>query len=224
MSTVYHRPADPSGDDSYVRPLFADRCQAGFPSPATDYAEQELDLNSYCISRPAATFFLRASGESMNQAGVQNGDLLVVDRGEKPQHGDIVIAEIDGEFTVKRLLLRPRPALEPVSDSPEFRTLYPENICIFGVVTRDTQDAGVTLMFALADINSFYASCEKVFRPDLRNEPVIVLSNNDGCVIARSPEAKALGIRMGQPRFQVRQMRLGRKYMYFPAIMRCTTA
>ncbi|EFY5020726.1 peptidase, partial [Escherichia coli] len=48
MSTVYHRPADPSGDDSYVRPLFADRCQAGFPSPATDYAEQELDLNSYC--------------------------------------------------------------------------------------------------------------------------------------------------------------------------------
>ena len=75
MSTVYHRPADPSGDDSYVRPLFADRCQAGFPSPATDYAEQELDLNSYCISRPAATFFLRASGESMNQAGVQNGDL-----------------------------------------------------------------------------------------------------------------------------------------------------
>ncbi|ENA5266562.1 peptidase, partial [Escherichia coli] len=49
-------------------------------------------------------------------------------RAEKPQHGDIVIAEIDGEFTVKRLLLRPRPALEPVSDSPEFRTLYPENI------------------------------------------------------------------------------------------------
>ncbi|HAO0778052.1 TPA: peptidase, partial [Escherichia coli] len=90
MSTVYHRPADPSGDDSYVRPLFADRCQAGFPSPATDYAEQELDLNSYCISRPAATFFLRTSGESMNQAGVQNGDLLVVDRAEKPQHGDIV--------------------------------------------------------------------------------------------------------------------------------------
>ena len=82
MSTVYHRPADPSGDDSYVRPLFADRCQAGFPSPATDYAEQELDLNSYCISRNAATFFLRASGESMNQAGVQNGDLLVVDRAE----------------------------------------------------------------------------------------------------------------------------------------------
>nr|QID21983.1 Protein UmuD [Escherichia coli] len=204
MSTVYHRPADPSGDDSYVRPLFADRCRAGFPSPATDYAEQELDLNSYCISRPAATFFLRASGESMNRAGVQNGDLLVVDRAEKPQHGDIVIAEIDGEFTVKRLLLRPRPALEPVSDSPEFRTLYPENICIFGVVTHVIhRTREFTLMFALADINSFYASCEKVFRPDLRNEPVIVLSNNDGCVIARSPEAKKpLASEWGSPGFR----------------------
>ena len=70
-------------------------------------------------------------------------------------------------------------------------------------------------MFALADINSFYASCEKVFRPDLRNEPVIVLSNNDGCVIARSPEAKALGIKMGQPWFQVRQMRLEKKIHVF---------
>uniref|UniRef100_UPI00234C9364 translesion error-prone DNA polymerase V subunit UmuC n=1 Tax=Escherichia coli TaxID=562 RepID=UPI00234C9364 len=70
-------------------------------------------------------------------------------------------------------------------------------------------------MFALADINSFYASCEKVFRPDLRNEPVIVLSNNDGCVIARSPEAKALGIRMGQPWFQVRQMHLEKKIHVF---------
>ncbi|MCZ8725087.1 protein ImpB, partial [Escherichia albertii] len=60
-----------------------------------------------------------------------------------------------------------------------------------------------------------YASCEKVFRPDLRNEPVIVLSNNDGCVIARSPEAKALGIRMGQPWFQVRQMRLEKKIHVF---------
>ncbi len=71
MSTVYHRPADPSGDDSYVRPLFADRCQAGFPSPATDYAEQELDLNSYCISRPAATFFLHASLVHRFTAGAQ---------------------------------------------------------------------------------------------------------------------------------------------------------
>ena len=59
-------------------------------------------------------------------------------------------------------------------------------------------------MFALADVNSFYASCEKVFRPDLRNRPVVVLSNNDGCVIARSAEAKRLGIKMGVPWLQLK--------------------
>lgn len=59
-------------------------------------------------------------------------------------------------------------------------------------------------MYVLADVNSFYASCEKVFRPDLRNKPVVVLSNNDGCVIARSPEAKRLGIKMGVPWFQLK--------------------
>lgn len=61
-------------------------------------------------------------------------------------------------------------------------------------------------MFALADVNSFYASCEKVFRPDLRDKPVVVLSNNDGCVIARSKEAKRLGIKMGIPWFQLKAM------------------
>ncbi|MFT4427840.1 Y-family DNA polymerase [Enterobacter hormaechei] len=61
-------------------------------------------------------------------------------------------------------------------------------------------------MFALADVNSFYASCEKVFRPDLRDKPVVVLSNNDGCVIARSKEAKCLGIKMGIPWFQLKAM------------------
>lgn len=63
-------------------------------------------------------------------------------------------------------------------------------------------------MFALADVNSFYASCEKVFRPDLRDKPVVVLSNNDGCVIARSKEAKSLGIKMGVPWFQLKAIPL----------------
>ncbi|SUI46772.1 DNA polymerase V subunit UmuC [Salmonella enterica subsp. indica] len=62
-------------------------------------------------------------------------------------------------------------------------------------------------MLALADVNSFYTSCEKVFRPDLRNKPVVVLSNNDGCVIARSPEAKRLGIKMGVPWFQLKSVK-----------------
>lgn len=61
-------------------------------------------------------------------------------------------------------------------------------------------------MFALADCNNFFASCERVFRPDLQGKPVIVLSNNDGCAIARSNEAKALGIKMGDPYFKIRHI------------------
>ena len=61
-------------------------------------------------------------------------------------------------------------------------------------------------MFALIDCNNFYASCERVFRPDLRNQPVVVLSNNDGCVIARSNEAKKLGISMAAPAYQFQEL------------------
>ena len=61
-------------------------------------------------------------------------------------------------------------------------------------------------MYALIDGNSFYCSCERVFRPDLKNVPVVVLSNNDGCVVARSAEAKALGIKMGEPYFRVKHL------------------
>jgi len=60
-------------------------------------------------------------------------------------------------------------------------------------------------MIALADCNNFYASCERVFRPELENKPVVVLSNNDGCIIARSNEAKALGFKMGEPAFKIKQ-------------------
>jgi len=70
-------------------------------------------------------------------------------------------------------------------------------------------------MFALADVNSFYASCEKVFRPDLRGRAVVVLSNNDGCVIARSAEAKRLQIKMGIPWFQLKEMQFPEKVWAF---------
>ena len=70
-------------------------------------------------------------------------------------------------------------------------------------------------MFALVDCNSFYASCEKIFRPDLRNKPIVVLSNNDGCVIARSSEAKLMGIGMGQPWYQVKDKYLNSNGIVF---------
>lgn len=115
-------------------PLFTERCAAGFPSPAQDYVEAELDLNEYCIRRKGSTFFVRAIGSSMTDIGLNDSDLMVVDKAERAQHGDIVIAEIEGEFTVKRLLLKPRPALQAMN--PAFPTLYPdpEQLEIFGVV------------------------------------------------------------------------------------------
>lgn len=115
-------------------PLFTECCPAGFPSPAQDYVEAELDLNDYCIQRKNSTFFVRAIGNSMTDIGLNSGDLMVVDKAERAQHGDIVIAEIEGEFTVKRLLLTPRPALQAMN--PAFPTLFPdpEHLEIFGVV------------------------------------------------------------------------------------------
>lgn len=124
-----------SNPDLTPIPLYSDRCQAGFPSPAQDYVEAELDLNQYCISRPSSTYFVRAIGNSMTDIGLHSGDLMIVDKAEQAQHGDIVIAEIEGEFTVKRLLLRPRPGLQAMN--PAYPTLWPdpENLQIFGVVT-----------------------------------------------------------------------------------------
>ena len=75
---------------------------AGFPSPAEQYMEPPLDLNELLVRRPAATYFVRVSGDSMVGAGINDGDLLVVDRSLRPADGDIIIACLDGEFTVKR--------------------------------------------------------------------------------------------------------------------------
>ncbi len=74
---------------------------AGFPSPAEQYLEPPLDLNDLLVKRPAATYFVRVQGDSMTNAGINDDDLLVVDRSLTPADGDVVIAALDGEFTVK---------------------------------------------------------------------------------------------------------------------------
>ena len=79
---------------------------AGFPSPAEQYLEPPLDLNEFLIKRPAATYFVRVEGDSMIGAGIHDGDLLVVDRSLRPASGDVIIASVDGDFTVKTLRLR----------------------------------------------------------------------------------------------------------------------
>lgn len=88
-------------------PLFSERVPCGFPSPAQDYVEDRLDLNKLLIKHPSATYFIKVSGESMRDAGISDGDLLVVDRSLSAVHGDIVIAAIAGEFTVKELRTHP---------------------------------------------------------------------------------------------------------------------
>lgn len=117
-------------------PLFAERVPAGFPSPAADYVEKTLDLNELCISHPAATFFVRADGDSMIDGGINTGDILIVDRSMTAQHGQIVIAAVDNEFTVKRLVLQPTVQLQPMNDKYQPIEIGSESeLQIFGVVT-----------------------------------------------------------------------------------------
>ncbi len=78
---------------------------AGFPSPADDYMDIGIDLNEHLIHNPASTFFLNVSGDSMTNSGIQNNDLIIVDRSLTPAPGDIVIAILNGAFTLKRLVL-----------------------------------------------------------------------------------------------------------------------
>ncbi len=86
--------------------LTSSKVAAGFPSPAEDFIEGKLDLNDYLIRHPAASFYVRVSGESMLNAGIFPNSLLLVDRAEIAAHGDVVIAVLDGELTVKRLYQR----------------------------------------------------------------------------------------------------------------------
>lgn len=111
LDLVYPRPSV----EGAALPFFAEPVSAGFPSPAAGYEANELNLHDYCVRRPAATYFLRVSGDSMRDARIHDGDVLVVDRAEEPRHGSIVIASIDNEFTVKQLQLRPYPCLMPLN-------------------------------------------------------------------------------------------------------------
>ena len=94
-------------------PFFSERISAGFPSPAQGYLDEHLDLSRLCIRRPASTFLLRVEGDSMVDAGIFSGDILIVDRSLEAVAGDVVVASLDGEFTVKELQLQPTPMLKP---------------------------------------------------------------------------------------------------------------
>ena len=117
-------------------PLFTEAVAAGFPSPATDYCESRLDLNDLCVKHPAATYFVRAQGDSMIDAGIFPDDVLVVDCSLTAKHGDIVIVALNGELTVKKLETKPKLRLVPMNS--EYSPIdVPEDtdIEIFGVAT-----------------------------------------------------------------------------------------
>ena len=110
---------------------------AGFPSPAQDYLDHRLDLNQHLIANPAATYFIRAQGDSMREAGISSGDLLVVDRSLDPKPGQVVVAAVDGELTLKRLeRLGPGRALGNDSGSAPTPLTPERDAAIWGVVTH----------------------------------------------------------------------------------------
>ncbi len=120
-----------------IRPLLSSRVEAGFPSPADDHVERSLDLNEELITHPAATFFLRAGGRSMQGAGIHDGDLLVVDRSIPGESGTVVVAVVDGEFTVKRLTRTTRGMILAAEhpDYPPIPIDSETDVSIWGVVT-----------------------------------------------------------------------------------------
>lgn len=118
-------------------PLFLEAVPAGFPCPAESTIDQALDLNSLLVTHPAATFFIRVEGNSMEGAQIFSGDILIVDRAIEATHGKIVLAIINGEFTVKRLS-KQHGKISLTAENPAYRPIHITNECdfqIWGVVT-----------------------------------------------------------------------------------------
>ncbi|MBR6647778.1 MAG: translesion error-prone DNA polymerase V autoproteolytic subunit [Bacteroidaceae bacterium] len=127
----------PQSENSIEIPLSEERVAAGFPSPADDYASLKLDLNRELIKNPASTFYARVSGLSMVDEGINDGDLLVIDKSLDPHDGCLAVCYIDGEFTLKRferhngygLLMPANKDFHPIKVTAE------NNFVIWGIVT-----------------------------------------------------------------------------------------
>jgi DNA polymerase V len=100
--------------------LLSHRISAGFPSPATDYVEEGLDLNDYLVRNKPATFLFTVKGDSMIGASIEEGDKVIVDRALTPKHNDIVVAVVDGDYTLKRLFMH-LGRVELRAENPAYR-------------------------------------------------------------------------------------------------------
>ena len=201
--------------------LFDQTVQAGFPSPAGDYLEGRIDLNEHLVQHPAATFLVWVAGDSMTGAGIFDGDLLVVDRSITATPGHIVVVAINGELTLKRLARRGcRLVLQAENDAfPDIEVSEDADTLIWGVATSQSTGWSANRLAAAPlspsshhvhppvrprGLQQFLCSCQRVLSRALNGQKIVVLSNNDGCIIARSNEAKAIGIEMGAPYFKTR--------------------
>jgi len=120
-----------------VCPLFTSGVSAGFPSPAEDHIDRKLDLNELLIQHPIATFFVRVAGESMKDAGINHGDVLVVDRSLEATSGKIVIAIVNGELTVKKFL-QDNLSCQLIAANPDYPPVEiteDTDFSVWGVVT-----------------------------------------------------------------------------------------
>ena len=118
-------------------PLLDQPIRAGFPNPAEDASGNPLDLNALVVQHPVATFYLRVEGDSMRGIGLKSGDIVAVDRSLEPRHGDVVVAAVDGEFTLKRLK-KDGDRAWLVAENPQYPPIAlheAAEVTIWGVVT-----------------------------------------------------------------------------------------
>ena len=114
------------------------RVAAGFPSPADDFIEMEINLQDYIVKNKEATFCVKVEGTSMTKAGINSGDIMIVDRSLHPKHNDIVLAVIDGEFTVKRIAMNENSLyLMPENDNfSPIKITTAMNFQVWGIITH----------------------------------------------------------------------------------------
>lgn len=108
----------------------------GFPSPADDFLEQSLDLNKFLIKNPSSTFYGRVSGNSMHNAGIHDGDILIIDKSLHAQDGDIAVCWINGEHTVKRLKIK-KDSIYLVPENADYsmtKVMPEDNFLVWGIV------------------------------------------------------------------------------------------
>ncbi len=129
-------------DTDLALPFVENGISAGFPSPALDFVDISIDLNKHLIKHPSATFYGRVKGMSLKNAGIDNGDLLIIDRSLEPTNGKIAVCYIDGEFTAKRIKIDKKEIwLMPENDDYQpIKVCEGNDFLIWGVVTHVIKD------------------------------------------------------------------------------------